>query len=191
MLFERVVGVKFLYYQLEPEYAARWSVPALPSLLPVLQERTDLRIIHLKRRNRLATLVSWKLARQTDLWSQLGGRQSQSVRSRNSMYGEITFHLSYDECRDEFARIGKWEQFYDAAFTEHPFLEMYYEDLVADGRAETTRVLEFLGLESRELRSPLRRQNTRALEEVVENFAELQRRFADTPYADFFTGTSR
>jgi hypothetical protein len=68
---------------------------------------------------------------------------------------------------------------------------MYYEDLVADRRGEMTRVLEFLGLEDRDLQSRLRRQNTRALEDVVENFADLQRRFADTPYADFFLETSR
>jgi hypothetical protein len=48
------------------------------------------------------------------------------------------------------------------------------------------RALELLDLEERELQSPLQRQNTRALENVVENFSELQRRFAGTPYADFF-----
>ena len=184
---ERVVGVKFLYYQLEPEYARRWNVPDIPNLLPVLEARKDLRIIHLKRRNRLATLVSWKLAQHTDRWEafRAGGR-SRSVQSPDSMYGEITLNLSYDECRDEFARIGEWERFYDAAFAEHLFLEMYYEDLVADRRTEMARALELLDLEDRELQSPLLRQNTRALEDVVENFSELQRRFADTPYADFF-----
>ena len=63
---------------------------------------------------------------------------------------------------------------------------MYYEDLVADRRTEMARALELLDLEDRELQSPLLRRNTRALEDVVENFSELQRRFADTPYADFF-----
>ena len=79
---ERVVGVKFLYYQLEPEYARRWNVPDIPNLLPVLEARKDLRIIHLKRRNRLATLVSWKLAQHTDRWEafRAGGR-SRSVQS--------------------------------------------------------------------------------------------------------------
>ena len=120
---ERVVGVKLLYYQLEPEYARRWNVPDIPNLLPVLEARKDLRIIHLKRRNRLATLVSWKLAQHTDRWEAFrAGRQSRSVQLRDSMYGEITFNLSYDECRDEFARIGEWERFYDTAFADYFFL---------------------------------------------------------------------
>jgi LPS sulfotransferase NodH len=192
MFTERVVGVKFLYWQLEPDHARRWNVPEIPSLLPVLEQRRDLRIIHLKRRNRLATLVSWKLAQRTDRWAQLSrGGESQPVRPRDSVYGDVTVNLSYDECQAEFAQVEKWEQLYDATFAEHPFLEMYYEDLVADRRGETTRALEFLGLEGRELKSRLRRQNTRALEDVVENFAELQRRFANTPYAEFFTETTR
>jgi LPS sulfotransferase NodH len=192
MLAERVVGVKFLYYQLELEYARRWNVPDLPSLLPVLEERKDLRIIHLKRRNRLATLVSWKLARHTHRWARLDpGPLSRSDGSRDSMYGKITINLSYDECQDEFAQIEKWERLYDAAFAKHPFVEMYYEDLVADKRGEMARALGLLGLENCELQSPLRKQNTRGLEEVVENFAELQQLFAHTPYADYFTKTAQ
>jgi hypothetical protein len=95
---ERVVGVKFLYYQLEPEYALRWNVPDIPNLLPVLEARKDLRIIHLKRRNRLATLVSWKLAQHTDSWEAFrAGRRSRSVQSRDSMYRETT---STKACRE-------------------------------------------------------------------------------------------
>jgi LPS sulfotransferase NodH len=192
MFNERVVGLKFLYWQLEPEYARHWDLPDLPSVFPVLAARKDLRIIHLKRRNRLATLVSWKLAQRTDRWAQLiRGGQSQSARPRDSVYGDATINLSYDECQAEFAQVEQWERLYDTTFAQHPYLEMYYEDLVADRRGEMTRVLEFLGLEDRDLQSRLRRQNTRALEDVVENFAELQRRFADTPYADFFLETSR
>ena len=187
MFTERVVAVKFLYYQLEPEYAYRWNVPGLPSLLPVLKERKELRIIHLKRRNLLATLVSWKLAHQTHRWQRPAhGRLSHS----DSIYGDITIKLSYEECREEFAQTEKWQWFYDTAFAQHPFLEMYYEDLVADRRGEMARALGLLSLESCELQSPMRKQNTRALKDIVENFVELRQHFADTPYADFFTDTA-
>ena len=188
MFTERVVGVKFIYYQLEAEYARRWNVPDIPSLLPVLEDRKDLRIIHQKRRNRLATLVSARLAYHTRRWTQRGASgASRSDRSHDSAYGDITIKLSYEECWNEFAQMEKWEHYYDTAFAKHPYIEMYYEDLGADRNAEMKRVLELLGVESCELRSPLRKQNTRALEDVVENFAELRRRFAGTPYADFFT----
>jgi len=187
MLAERVVGVKFLYYQLEPEYARRWNVPDIPSLLPVLEQRKDLRIIHLKRRNLLATLASWKLAQKTRRWRQPGSGQESH---RGSTDGAIRVNLSYDECRDEFAQTEEWQRYYDSAFAEHPFVEMYYEDLVADRRGEMARALGLLGLEDRDLQSPLRKQNTRRLEDVVENFAELRQRFAQTPYADFFTSTA-
>jgi hypothetical protein len=111
----------------------------------------------------------------------------------DSIYRDITIKLTYDERQDEFAQTEQWQRYYDAAFAKHPFVEMYYEDLVADRFGEMAWVLDLLGLglESCELESPLRKQNTRALEDVLENFAELRQRFADTPYADFFTNTAR
>ena len=184
MLTERVVGVKFLYHQLESEYARRWDVPDIPAVVPALEERTELPVIHLKRRNLLATLVSWKLAHQTHRWHQRGqGQRSQG----DSVDGEITIDLSYDECRDEFTQTEERQRFYDTAFAKHPFVEMYYEDLVADRRGEMARVLKLLNLESYELQSPLRKQSTRTLKDILANFVELRQRFAGTPYAEFFT----
>ena len=110
---------------------------------------------------------------------------------RNSLYRNITVRLTYEECREEFAKTEQWQQFYDQAFTSHPFLEMYYEDLVAYRRREMTRTLEFLDLKDRDLQSPLVKQNPRTLEEIVENFSELRRRFANTPYAEFFNSTAQ
>jgi hypothetical protein len=52
---------------------------------------------------------------------------------------------------------------------------------VADRRGEMARALGLLGFKDRELQSPLRKQNTRRPEDVVENFAELRQRFAQTP----------
>jgi LPS sulfotransferase NodH len=184
---EQVVAVKFLYYQLEPEYAHRWNVPDMPSLLPVLKERKDLRIVHLKRRNRLATLISWKLAHQTRRWKHPGHDRSSKGHSAEP---KTTVNLSYDECEQEFAQTERWQQSYDAAFAGHPFVDMYYEDLVMDRRAEMARVLQLLDLEDCELQTPLRKQNTRTIEDTLENFPELRQRFADTPYADFFATTA-
>ena len=152
MFIERVVGVKFLYFHLEPEWARQWNVPDVPTLLPVLRERRDLRIIHLKRRNHLATLVSWKVAHCTQRWQR---HEHGRLAHRDSLYRNITVKLTYEECREEFAKTEQWQQFYDQAFTSHPFLEMYYEDLVAYRRREMTRTLEFLDLKDRDLQSSL------------------------------------
>jgi LPS sulfotransferase NodH len=184
LLAERVVAVKFLYYQLETEYAQRWHVPELPALLPVLQAKKELRIVHLKRRNHLATLISWKLARQTQRWRQPGASRPPDAASKDD---HPTINLSYDECQHEFEQTERWQTFYDNAFAAHPFVEIYYEDLVAHREREMARVLDLVGLESRELRSPLRKQNTHDLADIIENYGELRQRFAGTPYAAFFT----
>ena len=108
-------------------------------------------------------------------------------RKLNSVDADITIDLSYDGCREEFTQTEERQQFYDTAFAEHPFVEMYYEDLVADRRGEMARVLKLLNLESYELQSPLGKQSTRTLKDILANFVELRQRLAGTPYADFCT----
>jgi LPS sulfotransferase NodH len=173
MLGEAVVSVKFLYYQLEPYYAERWQLHNVSDILPVLRSRTELKIIHLKRRDRLATLLSRKLAERSGNY--VGGSYEE---------GKIT--LSFQECIDEFSSIERWENFYDSAFVSHDLIEMYYEDLVRNPKKEMGRVFELLDLDATELGSRMHKQNTRSSADLIQNYPELKQRFAGTPYGCLF-----
>jgi Sulfotransferase family len=173
MLTEKVVGVKFLYYQLEPAYAGRWGVENLPEMLPALQARTDIKFVHLKRRNKLATLISRKLAARSGKY--VGGS-----------YGDGRLILTSQECLAEFQAIERWEDLYDSEFASHDVIEMYYEDLVKSVEREMGRVCAPFDLEAAHLGSRMHKQNTRSPIDLIENWDELERSFAATPYAWFF-----
>ena len=175
--FERAVGFKVLYYQLEESYARRQGLPGLAGASDYLAGREDVRIIHLKRRNRLRRLVSAELA----------STKSEYWRVEGDAGGpEPTIRLSAEWCRRDFERTRAWEETYDGLFAHHPGLEVVYEDLAADPQRVCECVFRFLGLPPRAVSSRLVKQNTRGLREVVENYDELKAHFAGTQWEGQF-----
>jgi hypothetical protein len=65
-------------------------------------------------------------------------------------------------------------------------LEVFYENLVAEQQAECDRILDFLGVCRRPLVTQIKKQRTRPLREVIENYHELKKHFAGTEWARFF-----
>ncbi|MGF1477666.1 MAG: sulfotransferase [Geminicoccaceae bacterium] len=179
MLLERAVGVKFLYHHLSRAYARRWDVPDLPSLLSAIKEDRSIRIIHLKRRNLLKTLVSWKMAAATGEWESQTGPSSGNTKPQ-------TITLTGEECLAEFRRTERLERHFDKIFVNHPFAEVAYEDLIENKTGESARVLDFLSLQHVDLQTPLKKQNTRSLHDTISNFRQLRDTFAGSPYASFF-----
>ncbi|MGH9030615.1 MAG: sulfotransferase [Acidimicrobiia bacterium] len=178
--YESASGFKVLYEQLEPAYAERQGVPDLPDVLEFLRSKRMVRIIHLKRRNRLETLVSKEVAF--------------AVREHVLLHGDgaandVTIQLSPEQCEEEFRRIGAWEERYDEIFHRHVLLQLSYEDLASDMDHESLRVQEFLGVSSRPLHTRMRKQIRKPMAQVIENYAELRKEFVDTPWASYFDST--
>jgi LPS sulfotransferase NodH len=176
---ESASGFKVLYDHLEPAYAERQRVPDLPEVLAYLRSDRTIRIVHLKRRNRLETLASKEIAFAVREHVLLEG---------DGRANDVTIRLSPAQCHEEFVRIGAWEARYDEIFRRHALLQLSYEDLVSDMDHETSRVQEFLGVPSRPLHTQMRKQIRRPMVDVIENYAELAREFADTPWAVYFDG---
>lgn len=174
---ESASGIKVLYAQFEPEYAARQGVPDLVDLLTFLRRERAIRIIHLKRENRLETLVSMDVARDV--------REHRLVAGDGAAHGS-TISLSPQRCVQEFTRIGEWEKRFDDAFRQHALLDVTYEALVADRDHESRRVQDFLGVPLRPLQTDLRKQIRRPMAQVIENYAELTAALAATPWARYF-----
>jgi LPS sulfotransferase NodH len=176
--FESVVGIKILYYQIEQRYAQKRGIERLPEVFDFLKSHEDIKIIHLKRRNRLKTFTSFRVAnlinKHIEFKEHAGGDNN------------IRISLASDECESEFNRIGQWEKFYDHAFQGKKMLEVFYENLVAEQQAECHRILDFLGVCRRPLVTQMKKQRTRPLREVIENYDELKKHFAGTEWARFF-----
>jgi LPS sulfotransferase NodH len=176
-LFESTVGVKILYYQLERDYEETWGVPGLTDVREFLRSQPDIKVIHLKRLNRLETLASIRVAAIT---------KEYDSRSRSSSANHIRISLAPGDCEEEFDRIGRWERDYDEFFEDHEIFGACYETLVAKWQEEFDRILDFLGVPRRILRTSMRKQRIRHLSEIIENYEELKTRFSGTEWSAFF-----
>ena len=185
-----------------------------------LQEDTEIRVVHLLRRNVIRTLVSRKIADTTGLWGEEPGsnpRQRASLRTRlgramrhpgqtlrrrfqrlvsvrkkaaplsatNSAGGNpaTTVSLTEKECRDELWKQALMIGAQDEKWQAHPYLTVYYEDVVADAERALGEVQEFLDVEPRPLAPTTLRQNPQPLRELIENYDEIREAFRDTEYA--------
>ena len=166
----RAVGFKLFYYHARNGHkAAVW---------PYLQDRTEIRIVHLKRRNLLRTHLSRQRAAVTDQWVNTSGQPDSGVVVR----------LDYEECLKDFVQTRTSEEESDRAFADHPIFHLEYETLVGDYGAEIRSLQDFLGLEPRAVTPSTFQQTRQPLSAVIANYAELREKFAGTQWAEFFTG---
>jgi LPS sulfotransferase NodH len=166
----RAVGFKLFYYHARDGRKA--------SVWEYLRGRTDLRIIHLKRRNVLRTHLSRQRAAVTDQWVNTSGQPDNAVVVR----------LNYEECLRDFVQTRAWEEQCDRDFADHPIFQVEYENLVGDYGAETRSLQAFLGLEPCAVTPSTFQQTRQPLSAMIANYAELREKFAGTQWAEFFTG---
>lgn len=176
-LFESTIGVKFLYYQLERDYEETWGVPGLTGVGEFLRSEPDIKVIHLKRLNRLETLTSIRVAAVT---------KEYQTRNRSSSANHVRISLAPGDCEEEFNRIGRWERNYDEFFKDHETFDACYETLVAKWQEEFDRILDFLGVRRRILRTSMQKQRSKHLSETIENYEELKANFSGTEWSAFF-----
>jgi LPS sulfotransferase NodH len=167
----RAVGFKLFYYHARDGAAA--------SVWPYLQNRPDLRVIHLKRRNLLQTHLSRKRAALSGRWVNTSGRPNGSSQPQ-------AIRLDYQECLDDFVETRTREEEGDRYFTAHPKLEVVYETLSADYRNEAGRVHEFLGVDARPADPATFRQRREPLAALIANYDELKEQFSGTVWQEFF-----
>lgn len=191
-------GFKFHYDQF-------WGYPGL---LRRLVDDKGLHVLHLRRQNLLRTLVSLKIARETDVFLQDArpritlSRLLRATRHPSRAVAWVQRRLrpptapgkasrrrvtvSADELFDFAVRTTMVADKHDELFGEHPKLPVLYEDM-ADRRQEVfSEVQSFLGVEPAPLTITLRRQNPEPLRELIENYDELYEAFKDTSAAAFF-----
>lgn len=163
------VGFKLFYYH------ARQA--PFDQLWPVLQADQHLHIIHIKRRNILKTHISRENAEKSGSWVNTSGTKEDP--------GPIT--VDYEACLTDFERTRQWEQEADLFFAGHPMLQVTYEDLAAQTVQSGQLIQQFLGLEPVPVQARTFRQSRKPLSEAIANYADLKRRFAGTPWAEFFS----
>jgi hypothetical protein len=156
------VGFKVKYYHFEGNRLAAY-----------LQER-DVVIVHNKRRNILAQSLSLPLAMRHEFSDRLDDPDHEG-RYRYPVRVDPANVIARAEDNLETAAA------FDRLFRQKlPVLDVFYEDFcvsAADGRlrnqAEVDRLLRFLGVQPRPLRSQFARQRWRSYRQLIHNFDEL------------------
>ena len=164
----KFVGFKLLYYH----------GCISNSVIDHLTSVPELRVIHLKRKNRLARWISHQRARETDSWF-----KNKGDRSNGDAPGKIT--LSLDTTLRDFLQMELYEERADATFADLPMLEVYYEQLANDPRGECLRVLEFLGAGASELCVGTRKTGDRDPGNMVDNWEEIRPRLLRTRWGEW------
>ena len=136
----------------------------------------ELKVIHLKRKNKLETLVSLKTAYLSNEWMNYKGNQTDKTG----------LCLAYEECSSYFTAIETFEKNYDEKFRHHSRLEMIYEDLVENKEQELKRVFDFLNVPPMTVSTRLKKQINHPLSEIIVNYDQLKRDFRKSPWSIFF-----
>ncbi len=140
-----------------------------------LESDRELKIIHLKRINRLESLLSAKRAARSGAWTSVAGS-----------YVSGSTRLDYKECLDFFRQVGAREAKYDYLFRRHEKIEISYESLAGNTGSAMRLIQDFLAVEHGPLVSPLKKQNEHPVAGVISNFSELKKSFEGSIWARYF-----
>jgi hypothetical protein len=146
-------GFKFMYgqYRRFPE-VMQWA------------KESDVRIIHLIRRNTLKMIVSREIARKRGVYFSTKPLQPMKVT------------LDENRVVKEIQRAARAVEEYRNRVAAFPVLEVFYEEFVANQEYESRRLLEFLNCDADvQLTSNLVKTSKDSLDALIENYAQVHR----------------
>lgn len=141
-----------------------------------LAEDQDLKVLHLKRRNKLEQFLSWTRAVQTGQW----------VSRSSHLAREPHLQLDARDCLRWFEKVCADERSFDALFAKHDMIEVLYEDLRTDPVGTMEKVQDFLKIGQVELLARTHKQARQEPFEAISNYAELKKQFEGTRWEAFF-----
>lgn len=168
---QKIVGFKLKHDELVCPYVAQTR--------HLIQEDTDIKIIHLRRENLLAKYLSWYLVNHvTGVTMKLEGQPLPETKP---------IKLDPAQCLANFQVSEQRYAFFVKMFAKHPTLEVSYEELTNDSREQKLReIQDFLGVNRHSLTTKMIKLGKKDLSETIENYEELKKYFHNTKYTDFF-----
>ena len=133
-------------------------------------------VVHLRRRNLLRQVLSFEIARATDVWI-LENDEPRPV--------DVTLVLDPNELLRRFVIAENQRRENEQDFHGCPALEVCYEDLADDFETEMARIFRFLGVPPHPVRPTTRRQERRPLHQAIRNYDTIVRALTGTPWEAF------
>ena len=141
-----------------------------------LRADQSLAVIHLQRRNMLHTLISLKRAYMTSQWWSL----------KSGAQAIPPVHLDPEECCRYFEKLSSSAAEADAAFAEHPKINVIHEDLIEKQQDTMQRIFAFLKVPYESVTTRMKKQNPASPRETVDNYEQLKNYFRNTRWDVFF-----
>lgn len=167
------VGFRLMYRDLRRRWGSLLPVGAW--LLPYMA-LNDVRIVHLVRRNSLDVLVSDAMAGLRGVYHARNGDDVAPARVRVNTDALVS-RLAWQETKESRVRRG-------ISLLGLPCLEIGYEDLRADTKAEYRRVVEFLGADpvDHKPRWRMKKVIETPREDTIENYESVKQALRGTKY---------
>jgi LPS sulfotransferase NodH len=166
------VGFKLMYSDVwRGESASAWSY---------VVARRDVRVVHIRRDDLLAGLISLEVARRSRQWT---------LDSQSQVAPEVIppFRIEVERCEKYFAKHVEWGNAARAALTGHRYRELEYARDIS-GRFESAMqsVFRFLDVPPVPVRETLIKQATLSPRRQLSNYDELAAHFQKTELGRFF-----
>lgn len=146
----------------------------------ILDAETDVKIIHIKRKNILRTYISKLVAEKTGAWN-----SSQEKDEKKSLDKKV--FVDIDHCLRELRTLKELETEYGPQkYSHHAYIELFYEDLVDNTGAELDRLFSFLELDTHSIEKRklnLKRQNPEKMKNLVINYEEFEQSISSSEFA--------
>lgn len=166
----KYVGFKIFYYHpLNDSDNSVWDF---------IKKDKKIKIIHLKRENKLRAYLSRLIALQTQTWVDEGDKKKITLEDKR-------VKVNLEDCLKVFREVEFWEKETNNNFYNHPFYEITFEELTENSQKNMNDIFTFFNLKPHSISTNLKRQNSETIEKLVINYEELKTRLIKEGYSDF------
>jgi hypothetical protein len=160
-LLEEYDGFKMLYYELNQ------------GIISYVLNRSDVKLIHLKRWNALEHCVSQLAASRSRVYH-IGPHKKTHTEN---------LHIPIKSIGKYFKRYVNEQKRYDEMFQ---CMEIFYEDMIKDWDGTTAKIQRYIGVDIELLPITQGKVVQKPMQDVITNYAELHDHFKDTEYSCYF-----
>lgn len=146
-------------------------------------EIKNLHIIVIKRLNLLDVFVSRKKAEQSKIWNIDLTQKDLLVKYEMNIK---PIHVSPENLMKFFNSYEEVYNFYKSFFSDLPYIEVIYEELITNFDEIIKKISNFLNINFYKLQQSLVKLNLKPHQEFIVNYSELKAFFKNTKYEHFF-----
>lgn len=145
-----------------------------------LLDESNLKIIHIVRKNKLEKIVSGLLTNMSLEWKQ------NQLPKNISQINSTAFTLSTYSCEHNFKHLAKNELLIREELKNYKCMEITYENLCNNPVSTLEGIQEYLEIEKQNLTSKMYKQNSKDLRKIIKNYDELKSYFAGSKWSEYF-----